>query len=270
MIKINKNLHLLPESLKPATEDFFPLPETPPVASKTTHTHRLKIIDDGFYTECVKFNARYKYSDVKDALAVIYFGKCAYCEQKVELTHVEHYRPKNLYYWLVFSWDNLLLACPHCNDYKGTNFEITGGMRATFTNNANGIRNVNNLSASYDFQEQPNLVNPEITDPVNLIRYYQDGSVDSLDPRFTYTIDTCRISRTYLRDERRKLLEDFKDDVSAVLLVNNKQRQIDGIKVLVEKFIRDSNKSNNPFLGFRRYAIRNRWLKEIVKELLQP
>ena len=55
--------------------------------------------------------------------------KCCYCEIKVQLAFndVEHYRPKcsadrrpgcsqkHGYWWLAFTWENLLFACPACN-----------------------------------------------------------------------------------------------------------------------------------------------------------
>lgn len=55
--------------------------------------------------------------------------KCCYCEHKItsRFNDVEHYRPKGRavrvpgcthdhgYWWLAFTWDNLLFACPSCN-----------------------------------------------------------------------------------------------------------------------------------------------------------
>jgi hypothetical protein len=55
--------------------------------------------------------------------------KCCFCEHKIPLSYnaVEHYRPKtgadrrpgsladHGYWWLAFTWDNLLYACPICN-----------------------------------------------------------------------------------------------------------------------------------------------------------
>jgi uncharacterized protein (TIGR02646 family) len=69
---------------------------------------------------------------VKDKLVASHHGKCCYCETKIETPyadlHVEHWRPKLSsrqgrkqksirpgYYWLAYSWDNLLLSCSFCN-----------------------------------------------------------------------------------------------------------------------------------------------------------
>ena len=48
---------------------------------------------------------RYKVGSVQKRLNKIYNLKCAYCEQKLldAPKHVEHYRPKNIYYWLAYS-----------------------------------------------------------------------------------------------------------------------------------------------------------------------
>ena len=82
----------------------------------------------------------YYYRMAYDALKRLYYGKCAYCESKIEHAtslQVEHYRPKNGvqedvkhygYYWLGCEWSNLLLACPNCNGKgaKGIKFPIEG------------------------------------------------------------------------------------------------------------------------------------------------
>lgn len=55
-------------------------------------------------------------------------GKCAYCEANTEVVahgDVEHFRPKSIYWWLAYTYDNYLYACQICNQiYKGDNFPI--------------------------------------------------------------------------------------------------------------------------------------------------
>lgn len=55
-------------------------------------------------------------------------AKCAFCEKREEQAKyrdVEHYRPKNRYWWLAWSWDNLLFACFECNrDHKRDQFPL--------------------------------------------------------------------------------------------------------------------------------------------------
>lgn len=73
----------------------------------------------------------YAHRSVKQQLIDDHHGKCAFCESRI--THisygdVEHFRPKKAvaqaagepirypgYYWLSYTWENLLLSCQLCN-----------------------------------------------------------------------------------------------------------------------------------------------------------
>jgi uncharacterized protein (TIGR02646 family) len=162
MIKIDKDISAIPDSLKLPFEEYFP--HGIPSPSQTTHNRRIEVINKKEYINEKKYNERYKQDDVKTALKNIYHKKCAFCEQQVELRHVEHYRPKDTYYWLAFSWDNLLLACPLCNTNKGTNFDLLG-IAIEFEKTDSSIENIHNSSKEYDRIEVPKMVNPEVTDP---------------------------------------------------------------------------------------------------------
>src|SRR5690554_6216280 len=272
MIKITKNLDDVPKSLIPAFADLFPdrigrnlvaiLPK-----SKTTHKRRMEVIDAETYIKHDNYNSRYKLDDVKEALNIIYKGKCAFCEQKEELTHVEHFRPKNTYYWLAFSWDNLLMSCPTCNTHKGTNFEINGVL-ANFENTELNILNINSSSATYDIGEIPKMVNPEVTDPKGLIYFEKDGSIKSDNPRFSYTIETCKIDRNELNDRRRSLLDRFREHIRDAFIVNATEHDQEvAVTTNTRNFIRDSINENEDFLAFRRYAIANDWMNDIIKDM---
>lgn len=57
-------------------------------------------------------------------------GKCAYCEADTNVVahgDVEHFRPKSVYWWLAYCYDNYLYSCQICNQvYKGDNFPVGG------------------------------------------------------------------------------------------------------------------------------------------------
>lgn len=266
MIKIDKNLLTIPESLVPAYLELFSSKRRVPVSAKNTHERRMEIINQQRYVDKADYNSRYKYNDIKVALKSIYNNKCAYCESKIEQINIEHYRPKKIYYWLSFSWDNLIISCPNCNQYKGSAFEILG-KRSTFTNTPENIKNINIISSGCDSEELPKMINPEVSDPNGYIQFHENGAIASLDPRFNYTIQQCKLDRTHLNDERRKLIDVFERDVKSILLQNSgcRNAQKVGIKVLVEKFIRDANDAELPYLAFRRYAIGAHWLNTLVK-----
>jgi len=265
MIKINKDVTVIPYSLMLPLPEFFP--NGIPRPSRTTHERRMEIIDHGSYIDNGNYNDRYKRDDIKIALKSIYNNKCAYCEQRIEQSHVEHYRPKDKYHWLAFSWDNLILACPLCNQNKGIHFEIRGA-KMNFINTNDNILNIHKSLRSYDLQERPKMVNPEVTDPINKIKFTKNGTIESDDENFAYTIEKCKIDRIDLNDQRRTLLNKFKEDINSVLTENESiSDQGVGISTIVSKFVRDSNDIEEQFLAFRKYAISSNWLNEIIKEM---
>lgn len=56
---------------------------------------------------------------IRKALRKMFHSKCAYCESRITAIYsgdIEHFRPKGGgYYWLAADWENLLFACPFCN-----------------------------------------------------------------------------------------------------------------------------------------------------------
>ncbi len=133
MIPINKDFTDIPDSLYISQQypQNYTKDKNCPTTSKTTQKRRLKIIkvkeyptsktinNKEFTAKNVDtFNERYKYEDIKEKLINIYNDKCAYCESKERRLQVEHFRPKSKYYWLAYSWDNLLLSCSACNSKK--------------------------------------------------------------------------------------------------------------------------------------------------------
>jgi len=271
MIKVVKDIGVIPDSLKPAFPDLFPerigrnvIPV--PLINRTTHARRMEAINAGFYTDDSNFNSRYKLGDIRLAIGDIYKGKCAFCEQNQEVMHVEHYRPKSAYYWLAYSWDNLLASCQTCNGNKGTKFELSGTM-VTFTNSEVNIRNINSSSAVYDIAEMPKMVNPEITDPIGHIEFEKNGNIFSHEPRFKYTIESCGIDRKALNDSRKTILDLFCKYVRDAFLDNiSEEDQKVAIRTNIKNFISDSKDEYQDFLAFRNYAIANDWLNDIVKE----
>jgi hypothetical protein len=78
-----------------------------------------------------KFTSKTSYwGSTKKQLELESSGKCAYCEAPTDLVahgDVEHYRPKSVYWWLAYCYDNYLYSCQICNQsYKGDNFPVHG------------------------------------------------------------------------------------------------------------------------------------------------
>jgi hypothetical protein len=278
MRKIHKNIDInnIPKSLIPALEDLFDDKKIP-ITSETTHKRRLEVIDFNKYIDEDNYNSRYKLDDIKVILSDIYCHKCAFCEQRIEQVHVEHYRPKKEnekqddshgYYWLAFSWDNLLIACPTCNTFKSSHFKIKNS-RVVFDNKEENIKNINSLSSLYDIIEQPLMVNPEVTEPIGYLIFSQDGKIGSEDERFQYTIETCHLDRTDLNDQRRKILEDFKNDVRSELVESKDvEKQKETFETLYRCYVRKLKDTQSTFLAFRDYSIKQNWPNQFVKSII--
>lgn len=93
----------------------------------------------------------YSLGSVKKTLYGRQHRKCAYCERRTDFSShpVEHFRPKDgawrhergqaksvdtdHYWWLAWSWDNLLFSCVRCNDqgHKGNFFQVQAGSACT-------------------------------------------------------------------------------------------------------------------------------------------
>lgn len=249
MRKIIKDTLEIPRSLQvPIVGQSASIP------TKTTHKRRLEIIENQNYIDHQNFNSRYKYKDIKSKLKAIYHSKCAYCEKQIETGEVEHYRPKSTYYWLAFSWDNLLLCCGECNRAKGKKFEITGQL---VTYNQQDLAQINCLTTQYNAIEKPKLVHPELENIASLLTFDDKSKAKSKNERVDYTIKTCKLNRDALIGMRhnkiyRKLigrLENIK------LTEPDVARQKLLVKRGIQEFIKEACSKKSEFYLYRQYLV---------------
>lgn len=124
------------------------------------------------------------------------FGKCAYCEGPTEVVaygDVEHFRPKSVYWWLAYCYDNHLFACQICNEgFKGDRFPVFGDRMAPPKVSGRGpsdeavaahcgpdpLDDSSGLSreafAKAARQEKPGLLDPYSGDPEPFFRWEPD------------------------------------------------------------------------------------------------
>lgn len=102
--------------------------------------------------------------------------KCCYCERSIEVSFydVEHFRPKARanrqpgsaqtygYWWLTWTWENLLFACPSCNrSNKKDLFPLAPGSFAL------------KPEESPPGLENPLLIDPAEEDPIDEIQFVE-------------------------------------------------------------------------------------------------
>jgi uncharacterized protein (TIGR02646 family) len=247
------------------------------LTSMKTKVLRDDIIKQRKYPAQEKYDDRFKQDDIKTALKEIYHNKCVYCEQDIRdaFVHIEHYRPKSIYYWLVYSWDNLFLCCEKCNTNKGNRFETETGKRVRFSKST--LKDIHNLAAKYNKIEKPLLINPELEDIEDkLVFDLENGNIRSTDPRCQHTVDCCKLDRAEANDNRKEIWDEFYKRVSAIIyrISLNKKRlkdeEITGIefkmeyhqeivqlKALIRYFKEDANDPGKEYLTFRRYVVKN-------------
>lgn len=156
----------------------------------------------------------YGHPSVKHTLLQAQHDKCCYCEAKFGATSygaVEHFRPKRTvqqgqglnreypgYYWLAYSWSNLLVSCERCN---------TSHKRSLFP-----LANPEMRARCHDDDvdtEDPLFVDPAREDPRRHIRF-RGPAVEPLTERGRATILGLGLRRSGLEEERRKRLDILK------------------------------------------------------------
>jgi len=241
MIKIGKDLNAVPASL----ED-----------DKTTRK-RNRCIQDTKYHQTKNFHQRYKQADVKKALQEIYHEKCAFCEQKIIpcqdnkieecSSTVEHYRPKSRYYWLAYSWDNLLWCCHRCNQNKANDFELLG---TPVVYHEDFVTAIHTSIHGYQTVEQPKMIHPELESVIDKVSFIQ-GVIASEDERVHYTITTCGLNRPDLNEKRKKVIDDVVKKMNDVTLAKQSKETI--IKQLLDEF----KNPESEFRALRYWMLRN-------------
>ncbi len=237
MIKVTKNFSNIPSILQ--------------------KTNRKEAFDANIASSCyADSNNRYKVKSVQKRLNKIYHLKCAYCEQKLldAPKHIEHYRPKNIYYWLAYSWDNLLLACGSCNSSKSDNFEVQNS-RANY--DGEEFDTIHQLGDSYDAVEKPLVVNPEKEDVLTLLIYNKKAKISSTNRRVLHTIEkACNLNRPELCEKRMVLLQDFVNSINKHYKLFIKEGVITRFYPDVQSFF-EKVSVENEFYSFRYYIIHN-------------
>ena len=183
-----------------------------------------------------------RWSQAKKQLLVETNGKCAYCEaptSAVAYGDVEHYRPKSIYWWLAYSYDNYLASCTLCNrKFKKTHFPIQKSLMqgpeiqenttdCFIENNAGEIApdplntdEINDFISKHE-QEGPLLLNPYFNCPERYFTWHADDTLrvvdilpnrenSDLEPIAETSIKKYGLDRKELRDYRYIIYKHYK------------------------------------------------------------
>lgn len=162
------------------------------------------------------------FRSLRSDLGTLFHEKCAYCESDGATTvalDVEHFRPKegacdlegghrahNYYAWLAYEWDNLLLACPSCNNRRrGTDGRMVGkgdrfpviGTRAPLLASVAKCRDL----------ERTLLLDPCFDEPAEHLRFESTGLCSPLTDRGAATATILDLNRGSLVEARRETAE---------------------------------------------------------------
>ncbi len=202
---------------------------------------------------------RYAKKAVRKNLRKLY-PNCAYCEDSLNNLYpeIEHYRPKSIYYWFAYSWDNFLYSCSKCNRIKSNKFFIQG-TQAEYNNET--LQELQISCKKTDEQEKPLVLNPEQFEQTDLDKHFYfkfDGKIYPNTLQMKTTIKVCGLNRIDLINLRIKILNELKHTLSNLYLTfkNDKNIYIKARNTVLDSFEQDID-NNSDFTAWRKFIITN-------------
>lgn len=219
-------------------------------------------------------------------------GKCAYCEASTtESMHgdVEHYRPKAIYWWLAYVYDNYLASCQLCNQkFKKAAFELMPAkaqmaepaicadtsddeieaLAQTLVPDPMDETKVAEFEQAH-YDERPRILNPYIDDPSDYFAWKVSsiGEVDLVpnpgNPDAPAVVDAAErllgLNRIELRERRYLVYAVYQFLVKAA----ENTGVPDALRQQAEKQIaRDFADAKRPYSGMIRYFEAKRFLEK--------
>lgn len=175
-----------------------------------------------------KWQTRHYSDPIKEELKALYHNKCGFCERELSdfdgdnKFTVEHYRPKEHYYWLGNEWTNLFPTCTKCNGNKGSDFPLFSEKKkikkedAPF-NEENQLIRLQCLATDANLlAEQALFLHPEVDNPFDYFCVDKFGEIKPKKNLSTYdnerakrTIDKF-LKRQNLAELRKKHIENYR------------------------------------------------------------
>ncbi len=192
--------------------------------------------------EKIKSNGDYNKPEVLNALKVVFAKKCYICEnKKITSYNIEHLRPhKKVNMDLKFGWDNLFLACAHCNNIKSDNYEQILDCTKVDVDELIAFRKIGNFVWNEKIEITAIQSNKEVDETIDLLNKVYDG-----------TTSMKKLESANIRIELRKEISKFIDIINEYIESEDEDKE--DAKILIEKQL----KFNSPFAAFKRWIIRD-------------
>ncbi len=133
-----------------------------------------------------KFGKNGDRTKVREQLELVQNDLCAYCENSLEdNAHIDHFEPKSRNRSLTFYWENLIVSCTHndsCGNKKANNF-------------------------------QTYWINPYLTDPSGMFKFYTDGQIKGTTPDAEKTIKDFGLDCPRLEEKRKGILSAYETNI---------------------------------------------------------
>lgn len=200
--------------------------------------------------EAKKKHGTYNTQEVNSALQEMFHKKCYICENKrITSYQIEHFIPHLENIDLKYSWDNLFLACAHCNNTKGSRYQPMIDCTKEDVEQSIAFRKQGYFGVKEEFIFDLLDSREETINTSMLLREVYYGSTPQK-----------KVEAAILRKTLRKELSYFKECVREYQETEEEEKE--DFKCLIKRQLAD----DSPFAAFKRWLIRDH--KEAFPELL--
>ena len=192
----------------------------------------------------------YNTPEVNAALREMFHGKCYICENKqITSYQIEHLVSHRGNADLKYDWNNLFLACAHCNNTKLDKYEPIIDCTKENVEALIAFRRTGYFGTDEKLLFEKLDYRIEVENTIKLLQEVYYGSTPQK-----------KMESTILRRMLRKELSAFKEYVREYHEAEDEEKE--DLKYLLQKELRDSS----PFAAFKRWLIRDN--REVYAELL--
>jgi len=198
-------------------------------------------------------DADYRNDPVFKCICDDFHGKCYLCEFKSTSYRVEHIVPRNSNPELAHDWNNLFLACPHCNEIKGAKYNNIIDCTKVDPEDVIDVRFVPFPMAKPEFSSK---------DADSSLSAQVDQTVELLNKIF---VEPTTAQKFYEADS---LCDALYEEIDHFLdIITNYRKAIGERKKEFRLIVSNHIAKNSAFAAFKRDIVRKRYYKMFGAEL---